>query len=111
VAARKPHGVNLLIHPLLKTRDGRKIGEFPVGSLSWDAATGTVLDSPDRDLLRLLQRHFLWPIMVRRARGGPASALLHEWEELAPGSEEHFREAVNRLHRLGFVALPLGSQD
>ncbi|MGI5844341.1 MAG: hypothetical protein ACOX9B_09225 [Candidatus Xenobium sp.] len=103
--------MNLLIHPLLKTRDGRKTGEFPVGSLSWNAATGTVLDSPDRDLLRLLQRHFSWPIMVRRARGGPASALLHEWEELAPGSEEHFREAVNRLHRLGFVALPLSSQD
>lgn len=98
--------MNLLIYPLLKTRDGRRIGEFPVGSLSWEASTGTVLDCPDRELFRLLHRHFSWPIAVRRAQGGLGTVLVHEWEELPPGSEEHFREAVSRLHRLGLLARP-----
>ena len=97
----------MLVYPLIKTRDGRQQAEFPVGSVSWTPAEGVVLDCPDRDVFRRLHRHFSFPLTVRRARGSPTSVLTHEWEELSPGTEEHFREAVARLHHLGMVACPV----
>ncbi len=96
----------MLIYPLLQTRDGRQQAEFPVGSLSWDSSSGVVLDCPDREVFRRLHRHFSFPLTVRRPRGASTSVLAHEWEELSPGTEEHFREAVARLHHLGVVACP-----
>ncbi|MEW6277522.1 MAG: hypothetical protein AB1758_02785 [Candidatus Eremiobacterota bacterium] len=41
---------------------------------------------------------------VRSPRGGGAELVLaHAWVTLEPGSEEHFRACLARLHRLGFV--------
>ncbi len=98
--------MNMLVYPLLPTRDGRQQAEFPVGTLSFGVAEGVVLDCPDREVFRRLHRHFSFPLTVRRGRGASTSVLSHEWEELSPGTEEHFREAVARLHRLGVVARP-----
>lgn len=94
----------MILYPLRPTRDGRQAGEFPVGTLAWSAAEGVVLECPDRELFAALHRHFSRPLPARRAHGTPASAMFHGWVELAPGTEEHFREAVARLHRLGVVA-------
>lgn len=96
--------MNRILLPLIATREGRQPGEFPVGTVSWSAAEGVVLECPDRDLFRRLHHHFSSPLPARRARGSVASVLTHEWEELAPGTEEHFREALARLHRLGVVS-------
>lgn len=94
----------MILYPLRTTREGRQPGEFPVGTVTWTAAEGVVLECPDRELFATLHRHFSRPLQARRALGSPASVLTHEWVELAPGTEQHFREALARLHRLGVVA-------
>lgn len=93
-----------VLYPLRTTREGRQVGEFPVGTVAWSLEEGVVLDCPDRDLFRRLHRHFSGPLLARRGRGSAATVLTHEWQELAPGTEEHFHEALARLHRLGVVA-------
>ena len=100
--------MNLLLYPLIATRDGRQLGEFPLGGLAWNGSEGVVLDCPDREVSQRLHRHFLSPLSVRRVLGTPTSVLTHEWRELAPGTEEHFQEALARLHRLGLAARPAG---
>lgn len=75
-----------------------------MGTVEWDAENGVVLDVPDRELFRALHGHFSRPLLARRARGSPASVLAHEWVELPPGTEDHFREALARLHTFGVVA-------
>lgn len=94
----------MILYPLRDTRDGRQPGEFPVGTVSWNAAEGIVLEVPDRELFATLHRHFSRPLQARRAQGSPTSVLTHDWVDLAPGTEGHFREALARLHRLGVVA-------
>lgn len=94
----------MILYPLRVTRDGRQAGEFPVGTVTWSAAEGVVLECPDRELFATLHRHFSRPLHARRAQGSPTSVLTHDWVELPPGTEEHYREAVSRLHRLGVVA-------
>lgn len=89
------------IFPLVSTRTGRKLGEFPLGSVSFNE-DGLKVDLPDAAVQRRVEALFTNPLRIRRAAGEINMALTYTWEELEPGSEEHFQEAVARLHHLGY---------
>ena len=94
-----------VLYPMRSTREGRKVGEFPVGSVVF--RDGQVLvDVPDRKLQSRLEALFGETYRVRRVQGGWETALAHSWEELPPGSERHFDEGLRRLLRLDLTALP-----
>lgn len=94
------------IYPLRPTRQGRKPGEFPVGSIGWAPGLGLDLEVPDPGLAAWLREHLGRPLQVRQCLGSPGQGWGHRWIALAPGGEEHLQEALRRLHRVGFVAVP-----
>ena len=89
------------IFPLVSTRTGRKSGEFPLGSVSF-SEEGLKVDLPDATIQRRVETLFTSPLRIRRALGEINVALTYTWEDLEPGTEEHFQEAVARLHLLGY---------
>lgn len=92
-----------VVYPLVNGREGRKKGEFPVGTI--EVEEGAVkLECPDYAIHRRLENLFCSSLRVRRPLGGPDGALTYGWIELEPGSDEHFSEAAARLHQLGFEA-------
>ena len=112
-----------LIYPLVKGREGRRRGEFPLGMVEFSEEEGPQIDCPDYGLQRqlsrlfaapILVRHalgdgsrlFAAPILVRHALGDGVKFLSYTWEEAQPGSREHFEELVHRLHLLGLSARP-----
>ena len=95
-----------LIYPLVKGREGRRRGEFPLGMVEFSEEEGPQIDCPDYGLQRQLSRLFAAPILVRHALGDGVKFLIYTWEEAQPGSREHFEELVHRLHLLGLSARP-----
>lgn len=95
-----------LIYPLVKGREGRRRGEFPLGMVDFSEEEGPQIDCPDYGLQRQLSRLFAAPILVRHALGDGVKFLSYTWEEAQPGSREHFEELVHRLHLLGLSARP-----
>lgn len=94
--------MKFVLYPLVTTRNGRKVGEFQMGSVAFVEKKGTIdIDCPDTEWSQKLRRFFSSALQVRRTRGNTASILTYEWEELYPGNEEYFTEAVARLHTLG----------
>ncbi|MBQ7502974.1 hypothetical protein IJT93_09780 [bacterium] len=92
-----------VIYPLVSGREGKKRGEFPVGSVSFEDGSIS-LECPDYAINRRLEGLFCSSLRVRRPLGSPEGVLTYGWTELEPGSEEHFYEAAARLHLLGFEA-------
>lgn len=92
-----------VIYPLVNGREGRKKGEFPVGTAALEDGAVS-LECPDYAVNRRLEALFCGTLRVRRPLGGPESVLTYGWTELEPGGEEHFLEALARLHQLGFEA-------
>lgn len=95
-----------LIYPLVKGREGRRRGEFPLGMVEFSEEEGPQIDCPDYGLQRQLSRLFAAPILVRHSLGDGVKFLSYTWEEAQPGSREHFEELVHRLHLLGLSARP-----
>ncbi len=96
--------MDYVLYPLVMARDGRKLGEFPLGTVSFDQENGIRVDCPDGGLNRRLSEYFTTPRRVRRKLGSVETVLTYAWEELEPGSQEYFQESIARLHCLGFVA-------
>ncbi len=95
--------MDYVLYPLVMARDGRKLGEFPLGTVSFDSENGIKVDCPDVGLNRRLTEFFNTPRRVRRKLGSAESVFTYAWEELEPGTEEYFQESISRLHCLGFV--------
>ena len=95
--------MDYVLYPLVMARDGRKTGEFPLGTVSFDDENGVKVDCPDVGLNRRLTEFFSTPRRVRRKLGSVDTVLTYTWEELEPGTEEYFQESISRLQCLGFV--------
>ncbi|MGM9998783.1 MAG: hypothetical protein ACI38Q_05265 [Candidatus Bruticola sp.] len=97
------------LYPLVMARDGRKLGEFPLGTISFSDEEGIKVECPDIGLNRRLSGYFNQVRRVRRALGATDKVFTYVWEDLEPGSEEYFRESMARLHCLGFIPKELTS--
>ena len=95
--------MDYVLYPLVMARDGRKTGEFPLGTVSFDDENGVKVDCPDVGLNRRLTEFFSTPRRVRRKLGSVDTVLTYTWEELEPGTEEYFQGSISRLHCLGCV--------
>lgn len=93
----------LLLYPLREVAGEVVPGEFPVGAVAYSAGEGVVVDCPDRELAQRLHELFFKPLQVRVCRDAGRSVLAHAWEELSPGTPEHYQEALYRLRQLGVV--------
>lgn len=94
----------MVLYPLLRTREGRRQGEFPLGTLVW-SPQGVEVDCRDNRLAARVRKLFAEPLRMRVAVGTAESVIGHRWVELESGSEEHFLECVRQLRRLDLVAL------
>lgn len=86
----------MMIYGFKRSSKGRKRSEFPLGSLEWDGKL--VLNVRDRSLRERLLQFFEKPIWVPVPLGDEDRLMGHAWDCLEPGDEEHFFEAVKRLH-------------
>lgn len=89
------------LYPFKRTSKGRKRGEFPLGSVDWD--DGLKIDVRDRTLRESLREYFAQPIWVPLPMGDEDELMGHTWECIEAGDEEHFFEAVRRLHRRDLI--------
>lgn len=87
----------MMIYGYKRTAKGRARSEFPLGSVEWKGSL--VLQVRDRALRESLKEYFTEPLWVPIPLGDENRLMGHTWEELSPGTEEHFLEAVKRLHR------------
>lgn len=87
----------MILYGYKRTSKGRKRSEFPIGNIDWDGKL--VLEVRDRALRESLKEYFQEPIWVPLPLGDAENFMGHTWECLRPGDEEHFLEAVKRLHR------------
>jgi hypothetical protein len=85
-----------MIYSYKSTSSGRKRSQYPLGSISWNE--NLVLEIRDRSLRQRLREFFQQPLWIPVPLGDDNTLMGHTWEELAPGTEEHFWEAVKRLH-------------
>ncbi len=92
------------LYPLVKVRNGRKLGEFSLGTLGFNADTGLEIFCPDAGVKRRLDDFFSSPLLVRQPLGSATTVMTYTWKELEPGTEEHFKESLTRLHTLGIMA-------
>lgn len=87
----------MILYGYKRTSKGRKRSEFPVGSIDWDGKL--VLQVRDRTLRESIRDYFKEPIWVPLPLGDEDMIMGHTWECLQAGDEEHFLEAVKRLHK------------
>lgn len=87
----------MMLYGFKRTAKGRVRGEFPLGSVEWNGEL--VLKVRDRQLRESLKAYFSEPIWVPLPLGDESRLMGHTWEELPSGTEEHFLEALKRLHR------------
>ena len=87
----------MMIYGYKRSPKGRKRSEFPLGSLEWDDKL--ILNVRGRTLREKLKTYFEQPLWVPIPLGDSDNLMGHTWDKLEPGDEEHFLEAVKRLHR------------
>jgi hypothetical protein len=87
----------MMLYGYKRTSKGRQRSEFPLGRIDWEGKL--VLQVRDRTLRENLRKYFEEPIWVPVPLGDEDGFMGHTWECLKPGDEEHFLEAVKRLHR------------
>lgn len=97
--------MNYLLYPMRNTKEGRKPGEFHVGTCTFQNGR-VALDVPDKKMSIRLQQHFALPLRVRFFDGVADNVMAHGFEELAPGTPEHFEEGLRRLLRLDLMPVP-----
>lgn len=96
-----------VLYSLIKGRDGRKPSEFSVAAVSVNDEWKVIIDCPNREMFRKLRDFFGAPMRVRVHIAKPPGFYSYGWKEVEPGSEQHFREALNRLHQINMVAVML----
>lgn len=87
----------MMLYGYKRTSKGRVRSEFPLGSLDWDDKP--VVNVRDRTLRESLREYFKESVWVPVPLGDDDQVMGHTWECLESGTEEHFFEAVKRLHR------------
>ncbi|MFA7480368.1 MAG: hypothetical protein WC314_07675 [Vulcanimicrobiota bacterium] len=87
-----------MLYGYIRTSQGRKRSEFPLGTLEW--RDKVILNIRDRSLRDKLNTYFQEPLWVPLPLGDSDALMGHTWDRLEPGDEEHFMEALKRLHRL-----------
>ena len=96
--------MRFVLLPLRNSKEGRKRGEFPLGTVSYREPQ-IEMEVPDRRTCARLREHFSQTYRVRIFRGAEENVMAHGFEELAPGSERHFDEGLRRLPRLDLIAI------
>ena len=96
-----------VLYSLIQGRDGRKPSEFSVATITVNEEWKVVIDCPNREIFRKLRDFFGTPIQVRQHIAKPSHYYSYCWQEVEPGCESHFREALNRLHQINMVAVLL----
>jgi hypothetical protein len=91
----------MMLFSYKKSSKGRQRGEFPLGQIDWEGKP--VVTVRDRTLREQLREYFQQPIWVPIPLGDEDNVMGHTWECLQPGDEEHFLEAVKRLHQKDMV--------
>ena len=86
----------MMLYGYKRSSSGRQRSEFPLGSLDWEGRL--VLNIRDRSLRENLKSYFQEPVWIPVPLGDENSVMGHAWERLEAGDEEHFYEAVKRLH-------------
>lgn len=86
----------MMLYGFKRTSSGRHRSEFPLGSLDWDGKL--VVNVRDRNLRESLKTYFQEAIWIPVPLGDQDKVMGHTWERLEAGDEEHFYEAVKRLH-------------
>lgn len=92
----------MMLYAYKRTSKGRQRSEFPLGSVEWKGEL--VINVRDRTLRESLRAYFEEALWVPIPLGDENRVMGHTWEQLVPGDEEHFFEAVKRLHRRDMVA-------
>jgi len=93
----------VVLYPVRYTKEGRRLGEFPVGTVVL-AEGQIVVDVPDKKIRAKVEELFGQPFKVRVPRGNVETVLGHSWQELSPGHPLHFQEGLRRLLRLDLMA-------
>lgn len=93
----------MVLYPVKYTKEGRRHGEFPVGTVML-AGGQIVVDVPDKKLRAKVEELFAQPFKVRVSLGNVETVLGHSWREVAPGHPLHFQEGLRRLLRLDLMA-------
>ncbi len=96
-----------VLYSLIKGRSGRKPSEFSVATVTVNDEWQVVIDCPNREIFRKLREFFGTPMQVRQHIAKPPNYFSYSWKEVSPGCEQHFREALNRLHQINLVAVLL----
>ena len=94
--------MNYLLYPLRSLKEGRKQGEFHLGTCTFENGQ-LVLDVPDKKMTARLRQHFSSPLRVRVFDGQGEVVMAHRFQELAPGTQEHFEEGLRRLLRVDIL--------
>lgn len=98
-----------LILPILSNKEGRKYGEFHIGTIDChilpDQQVQIDIDVPDRAKSQLVRSHFSKSFPCRVFIGQAEQIMAHRRETLEPGSLAHFEEAVRRLMSHNLVAV------
>ena len=94
----------LVIYPILNGKEGRKRGEYPLGTLSFGAG-GCEIDIPDRKVASRVRSLLSETFSVRVFAGSGETFMAHRFEQLEPGDERHFDEALRRLICLDLLAV------
>lgn len=98
-----------VLYSLIKGRNGRQPSAFSVASITVDSDWNIVIDCPNRELFRKLRQYFATPIKVRYHIAKPPQFYSYGWKEIEPGSEEYFREALDRLHHIDLLAISVNA--
>lgn len=100
-----------VLYSLMQGRDGRKPSAFSAASITVSDEWKVIIDCPNREVFRKLRDFFGSPLKVRTHIAKPPHFYSYSWQEVEPGSEQHFREALNRLHQINMVAVLLDDAD
>ncbi len=93
----------MVLYPVKYTKEGRRLGEFPVGTV--DLTDGRiVVDVPDKKIRGKVEELFGQPFKIRVPRGSAETVLGHSWQEVGPGHPQHFQEGLRRLLRVDLMA-------
>jgi hypothetical protein len=97
--------VNYLLYPVRSGKEGRKQGEFHLGTCRFENGQ-LELDVPDKKMAARLRQHFGTSFRVRVFGGEGDNVMAHRFEELAPGTREHFQEGLRCLLRVDVLPIP-----
>ena len=92
-----------VVFPLRASKEGRKRGEYPLGTVEF-SLPDILFDIPDRKVLARLRKHFSQNYKIP-VFAGTEGVMAHRFEELEPADEGHFEEGLRRLVRLDMVAI------